>query len=66
MQKSFSWDKITIQKAFKGLAIAGVGAVLTFLEEAIPGINFGQYTPLAMMLNSAIFNALREYIKGVK
>jgi hypothetical protein len=63
-QKAFSWDKITLQKTGKGLLIALAGALAVFLEQAIPGIDFGQYSIIAVAINSAIINAIREWIKS--
>jgi hypothetical protein len=41
---SGSIDWIGIKKVGKGALIAGAGAALTYLLEAIPGLDFGIYT----------------------
>ena len=53
------------EKVLRGLGIALAGAALTFLAETIPGIDFGQWTPVAVAVASALVNAGREWLKGV-
>jgi hypothetical protein len=50
------------QKVLKGAMIATLGLLATFLEEQIPGINFGNYAVYAVALNSIIVNMIRQYI----
>lgn len=50
------------QKILKGAMVAGLGLLATFLEEQIPGINFGKYAVYAVAANSIIVNALRMYV----
>ena len=50
------------QKIIKGAIIAGLGLLATFMEEQIPGINFGKYAVYAVALNSIIVNALKMYV----
>lgn len=51
------------KKILKGLLIAMLAAVLTYAEEIVPGLDFGTYTPIAVAINSALVNALRQYFK---
>ena len=62
--KSPSWsiDSKGWKKVGKGLLIAVAGAVLTYLEGAIPGVEFGAWTTIAYAVNSAIVNLGRKYI----
>lgn len=53
------------KKIGKGLLIAMAGAALTYAAEQIPGLNFGQYTVLAVAVFSALVNAGREYLKSL-
>lgn len=53
-----------IRKIVKGLVIALVVAFVTWAEQTIPGIDFGSYQLLAVAINSAIVNAVREYLKA--
>lgn len=52
-----------MNKILKGALIAVTVALLTYAEETIPGIDFGTWTPMAVAANSAIVNAIREYLK---
>ena len=53
----YSLDWIDRQKILKGLLIATGGATLTFLADALPGIDFGQYQMIVYPLMSALLNA---------
>lgn len=64
MQKSFSFDKETVIKIFKGAAIAASGAVLTYLAQYVSSADFGVYTPVVVAVSSIIINAGKEFIKG--
>ena len=64
MQKKFSFDSETIKKIKRGALIAGAGALLTFLEETVPGIDFGEWSLLATALNSFLINLIKEFIQG--
>lgn len=50
------------KKILKGLLIAVAGAALTYAAELLPSIDFGQYTPLAVAVFSALINALRKLL----
>lgn len=52
-----------MNKVLKGLVIALLVAAITWAEQTIPGLNFGQYQLLAVALNSALVNAARMYLK---
>ncbi len=60
--KKFSIDKVGLKKVGKGLLIAVAGAALTYLEGAIPGVNFGSWTTIAYAINSAIINFGRKFL----
>lgn len=51
-----------MKKILKGALIAALGLLATFLEQQIPGINFGKYAVYAVALNSIIVNALKQYV----
>lgn len=48
-----------LKKLLKGAAIAAVGAVLTYLTEAVAGIDFGEWTPVVTAGFAIVANALR-------
>lgn len=56
---NYEWNKV-----YKGALIAFGGAVATFLEELIPGVNFGQWTAVIIPLNSVIINLIRQYVQN--
>lgn len=54
----FDWRKVGT-----GLLMAILGAILTVLEEKIPGIDFGPtWTPFIVALNSALVNLARKFL----
>jgi len=62
--KRFSLNLIDWKKLGVGLLIALAGALATFLEDAIPSIDFGQYTLIAGAVNSLLVNLIRKFIAG--
>jgi hypothetical protein len=52
-----------MNKILKGAVIAVVVALLTYAEDTVPGISFGTWTPMAVAFNSALVNAVREFLK---
>jgi hypothetical protein len=53
-----------MNKIFKGLVIALVVAAVTWAEQTVPSVDFGQYQLIAVAVNSALVNAVRIYLKG--
>lgn len=51
-----------VKKILKGAIIALLGLLATFLEEEIPGLDFGEYAVYAVAANSILVNALKQYI----
>lgn len=64
--KRYELNKVDILKILKGLGIAVGGAALTFIAEVIPGINFGDWTPVAVAVSSALVNMGRKLLEGKK
>jgi len=48
-------------KVAKGAGLAGGGAVLAYLIEAIPGMELGEWGPVAAAMLSVILNLIRKY-----
>lgn len=65
-QTKYSLDKTTWLKIGRGALIAGGGAVLTYISEQIPNINFGDYTTVATAVASIVVNSIWQFIKGDK
>lgn len=53
-----------LKKIGIGALIAGMGATLTYLCEAIPNVDFEQFTPLVVAVFSIIANAVRKKLAG--
>lgn len=51
------WWKILV-----GASIAVLGALVTYLLDALPGMNFGEYTYIIIPIISILLNAARKYI----
>ncbi|GIW81515.1 MAG: hypothetical protein KatS3mg105_3322 [Gemmatales bacterium] len=47
-------------KIGKGALIAGAGAALTYLSQAVSGADFGVWTPVVVALLSVAVNAVRK------
>ena len=49
-------------KIGSGLLVASVGAMLTYLTETIPNIDFGEYAPFVTIFFSVIANIIRKWL----
>lgn len=49
-----------------GALVAGAGALLTFLAEKIPSVDFGQWTPVVVAVLSVLVNSLRKLLSETK
>jgi len=58
----FSLSSIDFKKLGTGFLIALLGAVATYLQDTIPGIDFGSYTLLVGAVNSFLVNLIRKFI----
>jgi hypothetical protein len=56
----FSLKNLNRKKIGIGALMALIGALLTFLAELIPTIDFGMWTPMVTMLFSIITNVVRK------
>jgi hypothetical protein len=62
MSQPFSLDVVDVKKLGKGAAIAGGGAILTYLAAHLGDLNFGEYTPIVVAALSWGINFLLKYI----
>ena len=63
---SFHIDTKGWIKVGKGALIVGGAAVLTYLAEAIPGLDFGTSTPVVMGILSIVINFARKTLMSYK
>ena len=64
--KKYNLNKADMAKVGKGLFIAAAGAGLTYLMDIVPMVDFGQYTPIAVAVNSCLINLARKWLAGLK
>jgi len=64
MSKKFSLNKKDGLKIAKGAGIALGGALLAYLAEIIPDVDFGQWTPMVVAMSSILINAGLKYFNS--
>lgn len=60
-----SLNELDYKKVMTGMGIAMAGAGLTYIQDLIPLIDFGVWTPVVVALNSSLINAVRRFLSGV-
>ena len=58
----FRLNNEKLKKIAIGAGVALAGALATYLEATIPGVDFGEYTALAVSFNSVLVNVIRKLI----
>lgn len=58
----FSLTNEDLKKIAIGAGIALLGSLATYLQETIPGVDFGDMSFLVVALNSVIVNTIRRFI----
>jgi hypothetical protein len=66
IKSRFQIDLVGLKKVGKGALIAGGAAVLAYLAEAIPGVNFGDYTPIIVAVLGILINAGRKFFTQIE
>lgn len=66
MSKKFSLNKQDGLKIAKGAGIALGGALLTYVAQIVPEVEFGSYTALVVALSSVLINAGLKFIEEKK
>jgi hypothetical protein len=59
----YKFDKENLVKIAKGAGIAIGGALLVYVAEVLPQVDFGVYTPLAVAVGGILINAARQFLK---
>jgi len=62
MSKRFNLNGEDFKKLGKGALIAGGGAVITYLLEVLPGMDFGVYTAMIAGIAGIALNFLRKFL----
>lgn len=62
--KKYSLNKEDLRKIGIGLGVALSGALLTYIAEIVPNIDFGQFTPIVVVIASVLVNTGRKYLSG--
>lgn len=62
--KQWSLNNIDYKKILVGAGIALLGALATYLQDTIPNVDFGVYTPVVVAINSILVNAIRRFVIG--
>lgn len=60
--KPFLVNSEDMTRILKGAMIAVAGALVVYLADVVPTIDFGIWTPLAVALASVAVNALRIWV----
>lgn len=60
--KPFAISPDDFAKLAKGAMIAAAGAALTYVAAAIPGIDFGPYTPAVTAVAAVLVNLARKFL----
>ena len=55
-------NKEDMKKIAKGFFIAVAGAGLTYAEQMVSSLNFGEWTPVVVAVNCALVNILRKFL----
>ena len=61
---SFSIDKVGMMKVGKGFLIGVLGLVATALEGLLPFVNFGEWTPVWVVINASLVNLMRKFMNS--
>lgn len=62
--KRFSLNSIEWKSIGMGALKVALGAVLTYLAEILPGIDFGAYTPTVMLVLTTLLNIAWKWLEG--
>lgn len=64
MSARFSLNDTDWKKIWTGCLVALAGAAIVILSEVIPGIDYGQYTPVVTALSAVLVNMLRKWVES--
>jgi len=64
--KKFSLNKEDLRRVAVGAGVAASGAVLTYLSDAIPSVDWGVWTPIIVAGFSILSNLVRKWMTGTR
>lgn len=64
VSKKHSLNKADGKKILKGAGIAMGGALLTYIAQVVPNVDFGAYTGVVVALSAVLVNAAMKYLTG--
>ena len=62
--KKYKLNKTDSKKIGKGALIALGGALLTYIADLLPQVDFGAYTPIAVAIGGILVNLGWKFLKG--
>lgn len=62
--KKFSLNRSDLESIAKGAAIAIGSALITYLIELLPSVDFGDMTPIVVAIAGILLNSGRKYLAG--
>jgi len=60
----YSLNQTDGYKILRGGLIVAAGAIITYVLDTIPMIDFGVYSPLVVSISSSLLETLRRYLAG--
>ncbi|TRZ49330.1 MAG: hypothetical protein D4S01_08885 [Dehalococcoidia bacterium] len=64
--EKYSLNKADLLKISKGAGIAMGGALLAYLLQILPNVEFGEYTAVVVAILSILINAGLKYFNSIK
>lgn len=62
--KKYKLNKEELKSLWRGLLITLGGALLTFMAENIPNVDFGQWTPFVVSFSALGINSVKKWLEG--
>lgn len=62
--KRFTLNKDDGQAILRGALVAIGGALVTYLLEVLPSVDFGEYTPVVVAILGILLNSARKWVTG--
>jgi len=60
--KRWNINSDDLKKLGKSILLATAGVIATVLQEQVPGLDFGAWTPIAVAFNTILVNLVRKFV----